>query len=123
MNDLNTINRLNAEAFADSIARYQAQGRYVVAEYTGLHLTAIETFSDEPSAFAKFDSYIGRTDSTRGKLFLPTNNVSVLYPPTKPAADIPPGSGVSAAARPQSTTPAVASDAAEYQVPFTHAPV
>lgn len=45
MHDLQTISKLNAAAFADGIANYQAQGRYVVATYTGLHILSVETFS------------------------------------------------------------------------------
>ena len=50
MHDLNTIRRLNFEAFADSIGRYQRQGRWVLATYEGLHLTSIETFSSAEDA-------------------------------------------------------------------------
>lgn len=45
MHDLNTINRLNAEAFKNAITNYRAQGRYVLARYDGLTLMSIETFS------------------------------------------------------------------------------
>ena len=33
MHDLNTIHRLNVEAFAESIANYRKQGRYVLAKF------------------------------------------------------------------------------------------
>jgi hypothetical protein len=45
MHDLNTINRLNAEAFERAISSFQAQGRFVLARYEGAHLVSIETFS------------------------------------------------------------------------------
>ena len=45
MHDLNTINRLNAEAFEAAIKNFQAQGRYVLAKYEGLTLVSIKTFS------------------------------------------------------------------------------
>jgi hypothetical protein len=45
MHDLNTINRLNAEAFSKAITNYRSQGRYVLARYDGLTLMSIETFS------------------------------------------------------------------------------
>jgi len=50
MHDLNTINRLNAEAFAQSIDRFRAQGRWVLAHYDGLHLMSVETFSTAEDA-------------------------------------------------------------------------
>ena len=46
MHDLNTINRLNYEAFNASIQNFRAQGRYVLARYEGATLVAIETFSE-----------------------------------------------------------------------------
>ena len=46
MHDLNTINKLNYEAFAKAIANFQAQGRHVLATYEGLTLVSIETFTD-----------------------------------------------------------------------------
>ena len=45
MHDLNTINRVNYEAFVRAIQNFQAQGRFVLAKYEGLHLVSIETFS------------------------------------------------------------------------------
>jgi len=45
MHDLNTINRLNYEAFAGAIEHYRAQGRHVLAKYEGTTLVSIETFS------------------------------------------------------------------------------
>jgi hypothetical protein len=38
MNDLNTITRLNAEAFAASIQNYRRQGRWVLAKYADVTL-------------------------------------------------------------------------------------
>ena len=46
MHDLNTINRLNAEAFEAAIKNFQAQGRYVLAKYEGLTLVSIETLGN-----------------------------------------------------------------------------
>lgn len=46
MHGLNTLNRLNAEAFEAAIKNFQAQGRYVLAKYEGLTLVSIETFSN-----------------------------------------------------------------------------
>lgn len=50
MHDLNTINRLNAEAFEKSIRNFQAQGRWVLARYDGLALTSVETFTELTAA-------------------------------------------------------------------------
>ena len=44
MHDLNTINRLNAEAFAKAIHNFRTQGRVVLARYEGSTLMSIETF-------------------------------------------------------------------------------
>ena len=55
MHDLNTISRLNAEAFGPAIENLQRQGRFVVAKYTGLHILSIESYSDELEARADFD--------------------------------------------------------------------
>jgi len=78
MNDLNTINRLNAEAvtsqLGSSIPLLQAQGKYVVAEYAGLHILSFETFSGEGAkdrAEAKLFELNSKADSTSGRLFAP----------------------------------------------------
>lgn len=75
MHDLNTINRLNTEAFETAIKNFQAQGRYVLATYEGLTLTAIETF---PSADALSDGHYAALEKnppatgTNFKTFPPT---------------------------------------------------
>ena len=50
MHDLNTINRLNAEAHADAINAARRQGKYVVATFAGLHVVGVASFSDSRSA-------------------------------------------------------------------------
>lgn len=50
MYDLNTINRLNAEAHAASIQTAQKAGLWVVAKYTGLHLVSTTTFNTADDA-------------------------------------------------------------------------
>lgn len=73
MHDLNTINRLNAEAFADSIAKHRAAGRFVLAKYEGLALVSIEAFSDRPSAQQAFDATAAvQHGGGRSVLFAPT---------------------------------------------------
>ena len=47
MNDLNTINRLNAERFGDKIAEARRNGKHVLAYYSGLSLTRVEVFDTE----------------------------------------------------------------------------
>lgn len=75
VHDLNTINRLNTEAFETAIKNFQAQGRYVLATYEGLTLTAIETF---PSADALSDGHYAALEKnppatgTNFKTFPPT---------------------------------------------------
>lgn len=72
MHDLNTINRLNAEAFADSIQHHRRQGRWVLAKYEGLHLASIETFTVQSDAQTAFDTEaIKRDGGGRAVLFTP----------------------------------------------------
>lgn len=72
MQDLNTINRLNAEAFAASIQNYRRQGRWVLAKYAGLHLESIETFLVQSDAQAAFDAEASKRDASgRAVLFTP----------------------------------------------------
>ena len=56
MHDLNVINRINAEAFAESIQNHRRQGRWVLAKYEGLHLVSIETFTMQTVAQAAHDA-------------------------------------------------------------------
>lgn len=78
MQDLNTINRLNAEAFAASIQNYRRQGRWVLAKYAGLHLESIETFTVQSDAQAAFDTEVSKRDASgRAVLFTP-------FPVSKP---------------------------------------
>ena len=71
MHDLNTIAKLNADTFAPAITNYRAQGRYVVAQYTGLHILSIETFEDPLEAVSAFNAPVASPDVTR-KIFPPT---------------------------------------------------
>ena len=105
MHDLSTISKLNAAAFAEAIDRYRKAGRYVIAEYAGLHLMSIETFSTEQEAFEKFATYAGKLDSTHAKLLAPFADSKALYPP------LPEGYGVSPRRAP---VPAMAPDVMAY---------
>lgn len=78
MHDLHTINRLNAEAFAKSVKKYQDQGRHVVATYNGLALVSIETFSDHEDAQAAFSKVNALRDSSNARLFFPTPTDQVI---------------------------------------------
>jgi hypothetical protein len=72
MHDLNTITRLNAEAFADSIQNFRKQGRWVLARYDGLTLMSIETFLVQSDAQIAFDNAASQTPaSERSVLFTP----------------------------------------------------
>lgn len=72
MHDLNTISRLNAEAFAESIQNYRRHGRWVLAKYEGLHLASIETFTVQSDAQLAFDLEVSKRDASgRSVLFTP----------------------------------------------------
>jgi hypothetical protein len=73
VHDLNTIKRLNFEAFAQSIGKYQAAGKHVLAVYEGMHLTSIETFTDAAEAQVRFDTVNSKRDGQTARLFLPTS--------------------------------------------------
>lgn len=71
MNDLNTISRLNAEAAERDIAPQLKAGKYVVAEYTGLHYVAHHVFDTEDAALEKQEAINGATNSSHAKLLRP----------------------------------------------------
>jgi len=75
MHDLNTIHKINAEAFSASISKFQAQGRHVLAKYEGLHLVAIETFTAAEDAILAYGAGVAENAPATGtnfKLFSPT---------------------------------------------------
>ena len=88
MNDLNTINRLNAEAVEANIPNEQAKGKFVVSEFSGLHFVGYSTHATEAEAHAKALN-IGRPSnpSGRSQVFVPTNPAFTVSPVT--AADTP----------------------------------
>lgn len=74
MHDLNTLNRLNYEAFGQAIKKFQGQGRHVLAKYEGLHLVSIETFSNADElvdAHAQALRAAGTNTGTHFKCFPP----------------------------------------------------
>ena len=52
MHDLNTLNRLNAEAHAAAMTRVRATGKHVVAHYAGLTLMSFRSFETLEEAVA-----------------------------------------------------------------------
>jgi hypothetical protein len=77
MNDLNTINRLNAEAIARDIPRQRAKGKYVVAEFNGLNFVGYSTHESPFEANARaleIDLEVGK----RSQVYQPTNSESSL---------------------------------------------
>jgi hypothetical protein len=73
MHDLNTINRLNGEAFSKAVDNFRSQGRYVLACYDGLTLMSIETFSspeDAAEALVRANESAGASE--RFRLLSPT---------------------------------------------------
>lgn len=75
MHDLNTLNRLNADAFQRAIQNFQAQGRFVLATYEGLTLTTIESFSSANEMVDAHHAAVQANPATTGtnfKCFQPT---------------------------------------------------
>lgn len=73
MHDLNTINRLNLEAFAEAINAYRAAGRHVLAKYEGAHLMAIETFTEPMLALEAWEkANAAQHGGERNVLYAPT---------------------------------------------------
>lgn len=85
MHDLNTLSRLNAEAYADAIANLRSQGRDVVATYSGATLMAIESFSLPAQAAAALAAPTASPDEHR-KLFAGFHPAgqAIQWPPLEP---------------------------------------
>ena len=82
MHDLNTINRLNIEAFAESITAHRKAGRFVMAQYEGLSLVSIETFSYQNQAQDAFDAAVPlQHGGSRVVLFTPLGQVEMATAP------------------------------------------
>lgn len=84
MHDLNTISKRNAEAFADAVENFRRQGRFVIANYSGITLCSIETFSDEGDAMRAFADFQPED---------PSNTVRLLFP-RKPGDNAEPATAV-----------------------------
>jgi hypothetical protein len=79
MNGLNTIARLNADATERNIPARTAAGKYVVAEYSGLHFTSYTEWDTEVAANA-FACKVGSEVGKRAKVYHPTG-LRVVGPP------------------------------------------
>lgn len=79
MHSLETIHRLNAEAFAAEIDKARKAGSYVVAEYAGASLVTIHAFVDPQAAAAKFSELEALAHQSVH---------AVLLPPTAPARPV-----------------------------------
>ncbi len=71
MNDLQTINRLNAEAIERDIPRQQAKGKFVVAEFSGLNFIGYSTHDREAEANS-YACELGIKPGCRTKVYHPT---------------------------------------------------
>lgn len=88
MHDLNTINRVNAEAHAADINAARRQGKHVVGYFDGLHLMGFVAYNTAAEA-AKIRDHLTVAGERR-----------VVYEPIKPAYDR--GTARAAALRDQS---------------------
>ena len=72
MHDLNTINKLNYDAWASGIGEQQRLGRYVTAEYHGATLVSIYNYGTGGEALTKYAELRARRgESIHAKLFFP----------------------------------------------------
>ena len=67
MHDLNTIARLNENAFQKGIDADRARGRFVVLHKTGLHVVSYDTFDtrDDANGFIAANKHTDSPDVTR----------------------------------------------------------
>lgn len=77
MHDLNTINRLNAENFAEGITQQTKAGAWVVAKYTGLHLVSFTAYANRDEAVAAVHEPTDSPDVTL-RLFSPPVPITTL---------------------------------------------
>lgn len=76
MRDINDIVQQNNETWGAVIDNLIRQGRYVVAQYDGLHLVSVESFSDLRRAQDAAE-HVNATVGSRSELHLPITNVVV----------------------------------------------
>jgi hypothetical protein len=74
VNDIETIDRLNAKAILSNIPELLAKGHFVVVEYAGLHAVGCEIFSGQGAsdrASAKLTQLNAAGTTTHGELHEP----------------------------------------------------
>ena len=71
MNDLNQIRRANNEAVQRDIPNQLSKGKFVAAEYAGLHFIGYHAYDTLPEAQAKAVEINARGDSSRAKVQSP----------------------------------------------------
>lgn len=71
MNDLYTIQKKNNEAVQRDIPNQLSKGKFVAAEYAGLHFIGYHAYDTLPEAQAKADEINARGDSSRAKVQSP----------------------------------------------------
>lgn len=114
MQDLEVIQRLNAEATAAEIPKLQAEGKFVVCVYVGLNYFSHEGFGSESEAQAYIDKRTeANTPGERTQLLPPTVPAEVETPveggaPVIPASQL--GLIGNPEAKPVSTPSAAADD-------------
>lgn len=86
MHDLNTIAKLNAEAYEQGIENFRKQGRHVLAIYSGLHLMSVETFGTAIEATTALEA-IPENCGDHGKVFAPYPTVAAIVTEPRPAVD------------------------------------
>ena len=75
MHDLNTINKLNAQQFAEWAEGLRGEGKHVLVTYEGLHVVGLESFTDRDEAFAKLNEAQGAaTAGQHFKMMLPAKD-------------------------------------------------
>lgn len=72
MQDLNVINKLNAEAIQRDIPVQQAAGKYVVAQFSGLNFHGYSVHDNERDRNKAAIDYTNATPGNRVELFNPT---------------------------------------------------
>lgn len=73
MQDLNVINKLNAEAIQRDIPTQQAAGKYVVAQFSGLNFVGYSLHDTEGARNQAAVDYTNVSPGNRTELFNPTN--------------------------------------------------
>lgn len=73
MQDLNIINKVNAEAIQRDIPVQQAAGKYVVAQFSGLNFVGYSVHDTEAARNQASIDYVNGSPANRTELFNPIN--------------------------------------------------